>query len=292
MTTSNVLVNDTVRVTVKFIHIDSVTGNPVEVEPTSVSVVIKDGDNNIIISANATEVTSSTWYYDFTPTIPDTYNVQFTGTIPSTGNIVVQQKLYVSSLTEDYRPSVILSSDETLTFAGEIVPLYLDPESLFPYFPEASLLEIAEIVHLYSLEVKDLFNLNNDEDGTGLKFNILEYIKAAAACDLTRTYGFGGDDEVSLRLGDLSITNRNLPRINVSRDNASTWCQIAAALRKEMLAVRSRAMPMQPKGLPIDYKAAQLDKTIYPSDKDVYGQGQESLESSDPMPSRRLRRHD
>lgn len=292
MTSSNVLVNDTVRITVKFIHIDSTTGNPIEVEPTTVVVVIKNGDNVTIINASAVELTGSTWYYDFTPTTPDTYSVQFTGTVPTVGNITVQQKLYVSSLTEDYKPTVLLNADETITFAGEIAPLYLDPESLLPYFPDASLLEIAEIVYTYSLEVKDLFGLRDDEDGSGLKFNVLEYIKAASACDLTRTYGFGGDDEVSLRLGDLSITNRNLPRLNVSRDNASTWCQIAAALRKEMLAVKSRAVVMQPKGLPIDYKAAQLDKTVYPSDKDIYGQGQESLESIDPMPSRKLRRHD
>lgn len=291
MTSNNVLINDTVRVTVRFVNINQTTGEPIEVEPVSVNVVVKDSANSIIVSSAATSLTTSTWYYDFTPTEPDTYNVQFTGVVPGSGSIIVQQRLYVSSLTEDYKPTVILGSDETITFSGEILPLYLDPEVLLPLFPEASLLEIAEVIHSYSLEVKDLFKLNDDENGSGLSFIVLEYIKAASACELTRTYGIGGDDEVSLHLGDLTITNRNLPRNAITRDNATTWCQVSAALRKEMLANKAGPLAMQIKGLPSFPKFNDFGKTAYPGDREMYV-AQRKTAYDDPMPSRGLKSND
>lgn len=291
MTSNNVLINDTVRVTVRFININQVTGEPVEVEPTSVTVVVKDSNNSTVVSSAATSLTSSIWYYDFTASEPDTYNVQFTGLVPGSGSIIVQQKLYVSSLTEDYKPTVILASDETITFSGEIVPLYLDPEILLPLFPDATLLEIAEVIHSYSLEVKDLFKLNDDENGSGLSFVVLEYIKAASACELTRTYGLGGDDEVSLNLGDLTITNRNLPRNAITRDNATTWCQVSAALRKEMLANKAGPLAMQIKGLPSFPKFNDFGKTAYPGDREMYV-AQRKTAYDDPMPGRGLKSHD
>ena len=74
----------------------------------------------------------------------------------------------------------------------DVDPLYLDPEALLSYFPDASLLEIGEIIYNYSTEVKAIYNLLNTEDGSGLSFTVLEYIKAATACELSRTYGLGG----------------------------------------------------------------------------------------------------
>jgi hypothetical protein len=291
MTSNNVLINDTVRVTVKFVNIDTVTGDPVEISPTSVSVTVKDGSNSVVTTASATQLSSSVWYYDFIPTEADTYSVEFLGVVPSTGNILVQQKIYVSSLTEDYKPTVILGADETITFAGAILPLYLDPELLVSFFPDASLLEIAEIIHSYSLEVKSLFKLNDDEDGSNLAFIVLEYIKAATACELTRTYGLGGDDEVSLRLGDLTITNRNLPRNAITRDNATTWCQVAAALRKEMLANKAGPLAMQIKNLPSFTKFNDFEKTAYPGDREIYSYRRKTA-YDDPMPGRGLRSYD
>lgn len=291
MTTNNVMVNDTVRIRVKFVDIDMSTGDQVEVNPITVSVLIANSQNITIISDNAEPITGSVWYYDFTPTIPDTYNIVFTGLLPSSSTITVQQKLYVSSLAADYKSTVTLKAEETLVFAGEILPLYLDPEILLSFFSDATLLEIAEIIHFYSLEVKDLFNLNDDEDGSGLPFIVLEYIKASTACELTRTYGYGGDDEMSLRLGDLTITNRNMPRNAVTRDNATTWCQISAALRKEMLANKAGPMAMQIKNLPGSSKSSNYNRTAYPGDRELY-QMQIKTVYDDPMPGRGLKNYD
>ena len=45
---ANILVNDTVRLKVKFIDVD-ISGNQVEVDPVSVSMSITDSGNAIII---------------------------------------------------------------------------------------------------------------------------------------------------------------------------------------------------------------------------------------------------
>jgi len=294
MTLNNVQVNDTVRIKVKFVDIDNITGQQVEVNPLTVSVVITNSDNVVIVNSSALSLTPSTWYYDFTPAIADTYNIKFTGTLANSNTIVVQQKLYVSSLQEEYRPTVTLKSDETITFAPDVKPLYLDPETLLAYFPDATLLEIGEIIHNYSLEVKSLYNLLDEEDGSGLSFTVLEYIKAATACELSRTYGFGGDDEVSVRLGDLSIMNRSIPRNKVTRDNATTWCQIAASLRKEILAGKVGPKGFQPKGLPglSLYDGKLNNKIVYPSGRELYDPNGTTSISEDPMPKRGFRKYD
>lgn len=297
----NVVVNDSVKLTVKFKDIDS-SGNDVDVAISSISLDIKksDGTSLAVDQNQIISVSSSVYYYVFTPTIPDTYTIKFVGTYYQGATaklIVIEQKLYVSSTETEYHPTVFLGSDEIIVFAADISPLYIDPESLLAYFPDASPLEIAEIVYNYSLEVKDIYSLLDDEDGSNLPFNVLEYIKAATACELSRTYGFGGDDEMSLNLGDFSVTNKSIPRNSVSRDNATTWCQISAAMRKEMLSKKVGPTSMQPKGLPSgNYSGKVVDpetgKVVYVSDRDIYGPGRRSTVKDDPMPRRGLRKYD
>jgi hypothetical protein len=299
----SIVVDDSVKMTVRFKDTD-INGNEIDVIVDFVSTEIKKSDDTIVVNIVDYALADSVYEYTFTPTEADTYSVKFTGKyyidISTTKEIVVEQKLYVSSTTEEFFPTVRLGSNETITFASEISPLYLDPESLLAYFPDATLLEIAEIIYNYSLEVKGMYNLTDSEDGSGLSFNVLEYIKAATACELSRTYGYGGDDEVSLHLGDFTVTNSSVPRKSVTRDNATTWCQIATALRKEMLATKVGAMAMQPKGLPtiagLGSSGKQIDpetgKVIYLSDRELYGPGRRVTPKDDPMPRRGLRSYD
>jgi hypothetical protein len=293
MSTDRVVVSDTVRVTVKFKDIDS-NGLEVELSPSTVNVTIKNSSGATIISTSATSATSSIYYYDYTPTVADTYTVKFTGLLTNTNVVTVEQKLYVSSTNEEYQPTVILKNDETITFAPDVTPLFLDPESVLAYFPDASMLEIGEIIYNYSTEVKAIYNLLDTEDGSGLSFTVLEYIKAATACELSRTYGLGGDDEMSLTLGDLSITNKSIPRNKVTRDNATTWCQIAAALRKEMLAAKVGPRGFQPKNLPglSMYDSKLTDKIVYPSGRELYDPNGTTNINDDPMPKRGFRSYD
>lgn len=295
---ATILVNDTVRLKVKFIDVDQ-NGNQIEVSPVSVLLKIFDSSNTVIVSEEPDSLSSSEYYYDFTPTSAGTYKVSFIGTLSDNTSINVNQQIYVSTPTEDYKPTVFLQQDETLIFAPDVAPLYIDPELLLPYFPDASLIEIGEFIHMYSLEVKQIYNLLDTDDGSTLSFTALEYIKAATACELTRVYGNGGDDELSVRLGDLSITNRSLPRASLSRSNATTWCQIATILRKEMLAAKVGMRAVQPKGLPtmptIESGRAvdpYTGSTVYLSDNDIYGPNALRTPKQNPIPERGLRKHD
>ena len=293
-----IYVNDTVRFRVKFIDVDA-SGNEVEVEPVSVLFKLFDSSNNLILSATPTALTDSEYYYEYTPTSAGNYKVTFIGTLDGNKTINVNQQVYVSTPEEDYKPTIFLREDEIIAFAPDVEPLYVDPEELVPYFPDAPLLEIGEFVHIYSQEIKDMFGLLDSEDGSNITFTMLEYIKAATACELSRVYGGGGDDELSVRLGDLSITNRNLPRTTLSRANATTWCQIAATLRKEILAQKVGIRAVQPKGLPTMPTISSgravdpyTGSTVYLSDKDIYGPNALITPKENPIPERGLRKHD
>jgi hypothetical protein len=300
MAVGNVLVNDTVRIKVKFVDTNPTTGEQFDVFPVSVSVIIKNSKNEIIISTTATPLTPSEYYYDYTPSEAGQYTVEFTGTMANSTFIRVSQQLYVSTPSEDYRPTVTLRENEVIAFAADLEPLYIDPEELLPIFPDASLLEIAELVHHYSLEIKEMYAIPNDNVNPVLPFSVLEYIKASAACELSRTYGFGGDDELSLKLADLEITNRTMPKNIATRSNATTWCQIASSLRREILAKKVSMRGVIPKGLPNKksysrYRTLdpQTGKLVYLSDKELYGPGRKTpTEPDDPMPYRGLRQYD
>jgi hypothetical protein len=296
---SSILVNDAVRFRVKFVDIDS-GGNQIEVSPVSVLFKLYDSNNNLILSdSNLESISTSEFYYEYTFANAGTYKITFIGTLEDNRSITVNQQVYVSTPDEDYNPTIFLREDEVIAFAPDIHPLYVDPEELIPYFPDAPLLEIGEFIHIYSLEIKQIFSLLDDDDGSNLSFTALEYIKAATACELSRVYGGGGDDELSVRLGDLSITNRNLPRSTLTRANATTWCQIAATLRKEILAQKVSARAIQPKGLPTMPTVSSgravdpyTGSTIYLSDKDIYGPGAIITPKENPIPERGLRKHD
>ena len=295
---NQVYINDTVRITVTFTDLNS-EGIVVPVEPVSVSIQIRDGSSNITFEGLPTALSGSQYYYDFTPIKEDTYSIKFTGILDNRNNITVQQTLYVSSTSLEYKSVNTLGKDEIIIFCGEISPLYLDPEVLIPFFPDASVMEIGEIVHNYSNEVKKILSLQDSENGTNVPFNAIEYIQAATACELSRTYELGGDDEYSVRLGDLSVTNRSVPRSNLSRDNATTWCQIATVLRKEMISGKVGPTAFVPKGLPTkgsssDGKVVHPDtkKLIYLSDRDLYGPGRKKVAKDDPMPDRDIRSYD
>jgi hypothetical protein len=315
MNSINVLVNDIIRITVKFVDINNLTGEQTEVDPTSVSVIIKDSDNNTIVTATATKQAFAIWYYDFTPTQPDTYTINFNGILSSGKSIPVSQQLYVSTPSEEYKPTITLRADETIAFGPDISPLYLDPEEIQRIFPEATQLEIAELIHAFSHEINSIFGIDiesNIDPVTVIKqsgsseFAVADYIKASTACELSRTYGYGGDDELSVQLADLTITNKTIPRSNVTRANATSWCQIAAALRKEIVAKRVSVRGILPKGLPVRTVApsgASLDPEtgalIYINDTNVYGPRdmfrpgvKADVEPEDPMPDRGIKRYD
>lgn len=320
MSNINVLVNDTVRIKVKFIDVDPTTGDQIDVSPMLVSVKVFDSEDVELISTTATQLTPSQFYYDYTPNKEGIFKVRFVGTLLNGKYITVDQQLYVSTPTAEYKPTITLRENETITFAADIEPLYLDPETILSYYPDATALEVGEIIHQYSHEVNQMFGIATVDANVDVQenvmdvlsnngvstFSIVEYIRASVLCQLTKIYGFGGDDELSLELADFKITNRNTPKNNVTRSNATTWCQIAAALRKEILSKRVGARGIQPKGLPrktVTPTGASLDPQtgalIYINDTNVYGPrdmfrpGVTTIaDPEDPMPDRNIKRYD
>lgn len=295
---ASIYVNDTVRFRVKFIDIDAFD-NEIPVQPISVIFKLFDSNNNMLLSLTPSALNESEYYYDYVPTQPGTYKITFIAILSGNKTINSNQQVYVSTTDKDYKPTIFLREDEVIAFAPDVEPLYIDPEELLPYFPDAPLIEVGEYVHLYSVEVKNILNLLDTEDGSNLNTTALEYIKAGTACELSRVYGGGGDDELSVRLGDLSITNRNLPRNTLSRANATTWCQIAAVLRKELLAQKVGIRAIQPKGLPTMPTISSgravdpyTGSTVYLSDKDIYGPNALITPKENPIPERGLRKHD
>lgn len=300
MTTNPVLVNDQIRLKVKFLDIDPVTNNQTLVTPASVNLTIKNSLGVVVLSSSANQISGSEYYYDYIFTEAGEFSISFVGVLSTGTYITVNQQIYVSTPTSEFKPSVTLGSDEVVIFASDVSPLYLDPEELLAFFPDSTLVEAGELIHHYSLEIKELYSIPDSSDlNPQLGSTVLEYIKAAAACELSRTYGYGGEDELSVKLGDLSITNRSLPRIGVNRGNATTWCQLAAALRREVLSAKVSMKGVQPKGLPTDY-VPTTGKSIDPetglvvhlSNRDLLGPGRKNSRVDDPMPKRGLRSRD
>jgi hypothetical protein len=78
-----------------------------------------------------------------------------------------------------------------------------------------------------------------------------------------------------------------------------TWCQIAAALRKEMLAGITGARGFQPKGIPTlpivnagKYIDPDTGRVTYLTERDIYGASRKKELSYDPMPKRGLHNYD
>ena len=305
---NNIFVNDTVRIKVKFVDIDPNTLEQTEVEPVSVSVSVLNSSDEEIDSGSATSITGSQYYYDFSSTNPGEFTVKFTGTLENGTYVVVNQQLYVSSTDKEYKPAITLRENETIYFAPELAPLYLDPEELLPLFPDASLIEIGELIHNYSHEINQLYGITTlpgtEEDPlakisgvTSSTYAVIDYIRASVACELSRTYGFGSDDELSVQLGDLSIGNKTMPRSDVNRANATTWCQIAAALRKEILSKRVTLRGVQPKGLPgVSIAPTTVDPVtgtaVYLSDTTFLSPVSTDVEIDPITPDRKLKKYD
>lgn len=135
-----------------------------------------------------------------------------------------------------------LNEDFELVFtSGTSDTLYVDPAEILELFPDASYIEAYEWVAFYSDEVRGLLDLNVGDEIT---LAMREYVRAAAACALSRVFdwstGGGGSDAFSL--GDLRVENRSNQRKVETRADATNWCELAGILRAELLGTEGRAL--------------------------------------------------
>lgn len=212
---------------------------------------------------------TSTGVYTYNWTVPPdaelgVYTVKWSGTVYGTA-INVQDSFEVLNAGIAITGETSgLADDYYITFLSELDPMYVSVEEIKPLFGDATDVEIAEAIHNASSEVDYYF-----PDVGVPPLIAFEYVKAATACALSRVYEYGfGGAEMAVRLADLSISSRPVGAKAVSRGTAASWCELAAALREEMLkdsVVGGKA----------GMKAANKGSAFY-----------------NPMPRRYIRRHD
>jgi len=227
---TNLIVGDTVRIQVTFRDWSS-TGNGDIIDPDTVSVDILDQD--LVRTPEieeATKVEEGVYYFDWTPLDTGVFYVEFVGTFGDGTQSVVQEQFEVTKVSEpSSSQGTNLIEDQELVFATVLDPLFADPEEFRVHYVDATTVEIMELVHRYSLEVQKIFK------GREPSLTAYEYIRAAVLCALSRIYDYAGGDATSLTLGDLKVSHQMYPRNKITRANAANWCELAAALRQDMI---------------------------------------------------------
>lgn len=223
---------DTVRVNVEFRDWDAGdNGSPVDPDDVEVKVINSVGTvlNSHRYSIEPLVVVRTgvgTYYYDWSPSAEGSYTIDFIGYFPADVTSVVSEAFTVG---ESAIINTLVESQE-LVFMADITPLYADPDEFFSYYGEANRVEVVEFIHRFSLEVDRI-------TGGALEPPAIayEYVRAATLCSLSRIYEYGTGNQESITLGDLVVSSQSYPRQKVNRTNASTWCELAAVLRTEML---------------------------------------------------------
>ena len=217
------------------------------VNPDAIIVETFDSDGYALTSATPDTpewISTGKYLFTWTPTEEGVFTVSITGEVAGEDDIVVEMDFTITTDNEDSTaPS--LDEDVVITFSSGFIPLLVDPESISVHFDEASLLEISQLVNKFSLEVEALFP-------TGSYPAIAyEYVEAATLCGLSRLYdGIGGASNYSgFTLGDLQVQNsQGSSKSSKNRGGASTWCELAEILRREMRAAKGGIKSAQKAG--------------------------------------------
>lgn len=230
------------------VNIYEYNGGPLY-DPTSLSLDIKNPTDVIVEShtypADIVRVSTGQYRYTFTAEVDapiGEWTAEWTAVVHSASRLGIEEFNIVAPGEVDpgTGADATLGAPETVTFAGVIDPLYVDPEELQPIFPEAGYLEIAEAIWVASAWVKQILKVKDGEFPT----NVIayDYVKAAAACSLSGTYGNGfisGESNAeSIALGDLRVEYAAAQPNQTgtsTRGTAKTWCELAEALRMDLL---------------------------------------------------------
>lgn len=232
----SILVNDTVRVTVTFRDWNTEGhGTPIDPQSVIVNVWTSEATPALLITDTPIRADVGEYYYDWTPTEVGLFDVEFIGTFADSSTSTIRDTFEVEV---SHSATVTLLEPQELLFATDAPPLYVDPDELLVHYPDAGSVEIMELINRYSSEVALLFK--GKTLPADLPFVAFEYIRAAALCGLSKVYDYGmHGDENSLTLGDLAISSQTYPRKTITRANAVNWCELAAALRTEMMRTKA-----------------------------------------------------
>lgn len=227
--------NDTVRMSVTFRNWSpSGGGQPDDPDTVTTTLIDLSDDSETSLTPLAGDGEAE-YYADWTPDAIGDFRLRFIGVFSDDSTDVVDQDFTVLESESDADDATgSLGAQVEITFAAGLDPMYISSEELQDIFPDAPLLDIAEQIFIASTEVKSILHLADDE--TDIPLVALDYVKAAAACSLSKV--FEGSDISTMsnfRLGDLQVTNQPISKSIINRGNASSWCELAFALRNEMI---------------------------------------------------------
>lgn len=238
MATSILLGRSTeLTVTFRAFFDDTDTGTPID--PNAVTGQILDVNDIVVSTFTPIRDDLGVYSYVWTPDTIGTFTVQFVGDYGNNEDDIVGEEFVVSATSQSIFLTTRLGDDQFLQFMPEPDDIFIDPEEITGVFPDASPIDTIGLIHTYSVEVQELMG-PLDQDPSKWPMVNFDYIRAATLCTLSKLYGFGDADITQITLGDLEITNQRFGRDVINRSNATTWCELAGALREEMVADSGR----------------------------------------------------
>lgn len=240
--TSNIKIGQKIKVTVRFIGYDLITGEDDLVNPTSVTASLYKYDelvNGFSLQGDLTPVIQQAlgiFSVDWIPTDNGRYRILFVGLTPAAtpSRIENPRDFYIGTA----EPSIILGQQFEYNFLPELDPLFIDPERVRDFFADVDLVEATEIIYRNSLELQNWFG------ESVVPTNLMqEYILAATLCELSKIHVYDGglagfSAAKDYTLGDLKVgsgsgggsTSKN----SVYRGNVANWCELASLIRDEL----------------------------------------------------------
>jgi len=225
---TNIILGSTLRVQVSFQEWQ----DPDLILPyTEVYVQLLSSDQNLIAEYYPEELAPGVYFIDWTPEELGSFYIRFTAGPFNVeeGDNVHRTVIENFTVTEEKDNKVHLNEDQEIVFTTELYPLFADPDEFMTFYPDASRVEIMETIYRFSREVDKIFK------GREPSFTAYEYIRAAVLCSLSKVHDYFAGDVESLTLGDLKVASQSYPRQQITRANAATWCELAAALRQDMI---------------------------------------------------------
>lgn len=184
---------------------------------------------------------SYTQWEDVVPVTFSTYGVTLNIAIPLTENNYKYRVVINKSLPSSGNGIYQLGIDYEFSFATVLTPFYSNPEEIVALSEvEITELQAAELIQRFSAEAQTLLGLHADQEPP---FGVVEYVTASVLCHLAKLNGdvLGFESRAqSITLGDWQVSKGYGPRSSSSskatRESANNWCELAAALKREMMA--------------------------------------------------------
>ncbi len=242
---SNIKVGQTIRVTARFVDFDPYAGTDDLLDPSSVSAALYQYNSTtstfdlIGLLSPVVRESLGVYYVDWQTTGNGLFRVLLVGTLDdATPNTIENPRDFYVGTAE---PTTILGSNLEYGFLGELSPLYLDPERILDFWPDADLVEVTTIIYRLSGTLDTWFGpgaylITPDMDS---------WLLAATMCELVTRYMMDGglngfNDPGGFTLGDLQV-QASQANSGAGFDDGlpSTWCEMALMFKNALLFTRT-----------------------------------------------------